>query len=353
MSERKDNSMRREAILVGLCVASLEMMCSGYVQGEESSQKDYESALPFLRYNLYKYPVVLPEDLGEFIKQKKWKELIIQKIKELGLLKEFIFGLHLYTAYARVMRGEKDIRYYKDLIESGLELGIPQGNLLMLVNQFKTATAANIGQIIESFIKEQFPDSKNEDKVWKVLFCAADPTDESRLRLPLEFREINEQLILAKQRENFRLVLPQLAVRAKDISRALLDEQPHIIHFSGHGTPDGELCFENESGKTQRVRPEVLSTLFELFADKVVCVILNACYAETQAKAIAKHIDYVIGMKKEIDDRAAIAFSVGFYQALGAGRTIEEAFKLGCAQAGFEESSARLIPVLIKKKRTK
>jgi hypothetical protein len=41
-------------------------------------------------------------------------------------------------------------------------------------------------------------------------------------------------------------------------------------------------------------------------------------------------VGHVIGTRRAIDDKAAIAFAVGFYQALGAGRTIEDAYKLGC-----------------------
>jgi hypothetical protein len=43
---------------------------------------------------------------------------------------------------------------------------------------------------------------------------------------------------------------------------------------------------------------------------------LNACYSEVQAKAIAQHINYVIGMNDQIEDKAAIEFVVGFYDAL-------------------------------------
>ncbi len=39
--------------------------------------------------------------------------------------------------------------------------------------------------------------------------------------------------------------------------------------------------------------------LFELFADKIECVVLNACYSEPQAKAIAQQIDYVIAKIRE------------------------------------------------------
>jgi len=89
--------------------------------------------------------------------------------------------------------------------------------------------------------------------------------------------------------------------------------------------------------------------LFEQFAHQVNCVLLNACYSETQARAIAKHIEYVIGMNKAIGDRAAIAFAVGFYQALGAGRTIEDAYELGCVQIRLQDIPEHLTPVLIKK----
>jgi len=165
-----------------------------------------------------------------------------------------------------------------------------------------------------------------------ILFLAADPTDLSRLRLGEEFREIQEKLKLAKLRDHFRLKLPQLSIRPVDISQALLDTQPQIVHFSGHGSSTGALCFENQIGQNLFVRSDALSALFEPFAHQVKCVVLNACYSNDQAKAIAKHIGYVIGMNQAIGDKAAIAFAIGFYQALGAGRTLEDAYKLGCVQ---------------------
>jgi len=181
-----------------------------------------------------------------------------------------------------------------------------------------------------------------------ILFCAADPTDASRLRLGEEFREINEKLKMSQLRDRFKLEIPQLSVRPADISQALLDIRPQIVHFSGHGTSTGALCFENQTGQTQLVQPDALAALFEQFAKQVKCVLLNACYSETQAKAIGKHIKYVIGMNQAIGDKAAIAFAIGFYQALGAGRTIEDAYKLGCVQIRLQGIPEHLTPVLIK-----
>jgi len=144
------------------------------------------------------------------------------------------------------------------------------------------------------------------------------------------------------------LELPQLSIRPADISQALLDTEPQIVHFSGHGASNGALCFENQSGQIQFVEPDALAALFEQFTNQVNCVLLNACYSEIQAKAIAEHIEYVIGMNQAIGDKAAIAFAIGFYQALGAGRTIDEAYKLGCIQIRLQGISEHLTPVLFR-----
>ncbi|AKJ37257.1 SIR2 family protein [Methanosarcina barkeri] len=194
--------------------------------------------------------------------------------------------------------------------------------------------------------RRPFPIKEKTDKV-SILFLAADPTDASRLRLGEEFREIQEKMKLARLRDQFTLELPQLAVRPSDISQALLDTHPQIVHFSGHGTPTGALCFENRVGGTHPITPDALAALFKQFSGQVNCVILNACYSEIQAKAIAKHIKYVIGMNQEIGDKAAIDFAIGFYQALGGGLSIEGAYELGRVQIQMNIPE-HLTPTLIK-----
>jgi hypothetical protein len=106
---------------------------------------------------------------------------------------------------------------------------------------------------------------------------------------------------------------------------------------------------EDPLGRSHPVEPEALAALFELVADQVQCVVLNACYSEIQANAIAIHIPYVIGMSQAIGDEAAIAFAVGFYQALGGGRSIEDAYKFGCVQIRLRGIPEYLTPVLVKK----
>lgn len=79
------------------------------------------------------------------------------------------------------------------------------------------------------------------------------------------------------------------------------------------------------------------------------CVLLNGCYTEIQAKIIAEYIPYVIGMKRSITDKAALDFALGFYDALGSGRSIEFAYHLGCSAIQMAGLSEHLTPILYKK----
>jgi hypothetical protein len=212
----------------------------------------------------------------------------------------------------------------------------------------------NLNKILQ--LSTTYHDTSSPDKVEQpmstaILFLAADPTDASRLRLGEEVREIQEKLQLARLRDKF-ILHQRMSVRPADISQALLDIQPRIVHFSGHGASDGALLFEDINGQMKLISPKALAALFEQFTDTIECVILNACYSETQARAIANHIPYVVGMNQPIGDKAAISFTVGIYQALGAGRSFEQAFRLGCIQIGLQGIPEELTPILIKKSPT-
>lgn len=188
-------------------------------------------------------------------------------------------------------------------------------------------------------------DSAQSHKASVILFLAADPTNASRLRLGQEVRDIQEKLQLAKMREKF-ILHQRMSVRPTDVTQALLDLRPTIVHFAGHGTAAGQLCLEDSTGRVHAVDPAAITELFEQFKDQVKCVVLNACYSEEQAGAIAEHIDHVIGMHGAIGDEAALAFAAGFYQALGGGCTIEEAYKLGRVQIRLQGIPEHLIPIL-------
>jgi hypothetical protein len=182
----------------------------------------------------------------------------------------------------------------------------------------------------------------------KILILSANPIDTARLRLDEQVREIEEGLRRSKCRDQFE-IKSKWAVRLKDIRRALLDYEPQIVHFCGYGEEDG-LKVEDEKGNTVLVPPHALSGLFELFAKQIECVLLNACYSEKQANAMSQHISYVIGMSHSIRSETAIEFAVGFYDGLGAGKPVEEAFKFGRNAIQLYNIPGHLAPLLLVKK---
>ena len=187
-----------------------------------------------------------------------------------------------------------------------------------------------------------------DESIKTILFLAANPTATRRLRLDIEVREIQEGLQRSGQRHQFKLT-QQVAVRPQDVRRAMLDVRPQIVHFLGGGTRYAGLVLEDDSGREREVAPEAIASLFELFANQVECVIFNTCYSEIQAEAVSQHINYVIGTSQGIGDKAAIEFAIGFYDALGAGRSIEFAYKFGCNAIAIAGLAEHQIPIMKKK----
>jgi hypothetical protein len=182
-----------------------------------------------------------------------------------------------------------------------------------------------------------------------ILILAANPKGTVPLRLEEEIREIREGLKRSRYRDRF-VVEYAMAARPRDVQRAMLDYNPQVVHFCGHGEGEQGLVLEDETGAVKLVSTEGLASLFSLFSTKgLSCVLLNACYSEVQAKAIARHIDSVIGMNQSIGDRAAIEFATSFYDALGAGESVNFAFALGVNAMQLQGIREDHIPKLIQK----
>jgi hypothetical protein len=162
----------------------------------------------------------------------------------------------------------------------------------------------------------------------KVLFLSANPLDTDLRQLNEEARQIDETLRVGSARDSFQLIT-HLAVRPSDLQELLLRHQPHIVHFSGHGSKTEEIILMDESGASHPVSKQALADLFKILKDNIRIVVLNSCYSKPQAEAISQIIDYTIGINKAIDDTAATAFAAAFYQGLSFGRSVKDAFELG------------------------
>lgn len=161
-----------------------------------------------------------------------------------------------------------------------------------------------------------------------ILFLAANPVDQKPLAIDEEMRAIDDALVGAKFGGRFDL-RSAWAVRYGDLQELLLRYEPHIVHFSAHGSEAGELLLTGADRQSYAVPPEKLAELFDLLRDNVRCVVLNACFSAEQAQGIAASIDCVVGMTRAVQDSDAIEFAIGFYLGIGFGRSVKTAFGLG------------------------
>lgn len=177
----------------------------------------------------------------------------------------------------------------------------------------------------------------------KILIFSTNPKYTENLGLDKEVREIQKALEKSRNREQFEIfTFP--AMGFEDLRRTLLEHQPTIVHFSGHGSGVEGLALENNSGEIQLVSAESLTKLFGFFQSQIECVFLNACYSRAQAEIIRQHIGYVLGINRDMGDFAAIEFTIRFYDALFAGRSYEECFEIGRVSIDLEGIPEHLTP---------
>jgi CHAT domain-containing protein len=165
----------------------------------------------------------------------------------------------------------------------------------------------------------------------RILILSANPWRTGRILVAEEAREIFERLQEGPYRGKFELHNHN-AVRPIDLQRLLLTYEPHIVHFSGHGSRKQRIVLNGTHGRAQAVDQQGLTDVFALYNKHVRLVLLNACFTKAQARSIAEVVDYSIGAARPIGDRVSVVFAGAFYRALGFGKSVRDAFKSARAE---------------------
>ncbi len=184
-------------------------------------------------------------------------------------------------------------------------------------------------QDIEEELDKQATAIQKKESTGKitVLFLASNPEQTEFLNLTKEVEEIDKKVRSSEFRDKFQLE-KHFEQKPGDVRENLLRYKPTVVHFSGHGDRTGELVLMDNNGLAAPVSMEALKALFTNAKENIQVLLLNACYSKKQALAISEVIDFTIGMNLPISDDAAIAFSTAFYQSIGYGKTVQEAFNL-------------------------
>ena len=206
-----------------------------------------------------------------------------------------------------------------------------------------------------------------------ILFMGANPPGVRSVQLEIEHSRISEKL-----RGKFNLPTEKF-LSADQIPELLIQHNPYIVHFSGHGkNPEsgehgqegadisraigrmpkdydkkgGIVMFSENMLELQIVEDDVIDFLFSSAVNdlgiKIDVVVFNSCHSESQARVIGRYIPYVVGTATAIKDDTAIAFATGFYFGLAQGLTVEKAYTTGRMQAVIKDIKAKDLIVLYK-----
>ena len=153
----------------------------------------------------------------------------------------------------------------------------------------------------------------------RILYVAANPAGTDELQLAEEAAQIAKQI-----KANVMEVVPSLATTWDLLIKSLAEVQPHVLHFSGHGAPAGQILLE-KNGQPHPINGEILAKLFAIRSDRLKLVVLNACFTTSIAKAIKKHVDCTIGTTNAVPDPVAVIFAADLYFHLSRGHSVQAA----------------------------
>jgi hypothetical protein len=188
---------------------------------------------------------------------------------------------------------------------------------------------------LSRFIEPQqvFPPPPPPSGPLRLLTVVSDPQDLDDYGLePLDAAAELKTLTKALQRLKARALLEEIeplhhAVRA-DISEALREHRPYVLHFIGHGAFQrgrGMLIIEDEDHYALEMSDRAFRELLAGHPDTRL-VVLNACQGASRAagdallgmgpQLVSRGVPAVVAMQYAVQDRAAISFTREFYRAL-------------------------------------
>ncbi|AVX22939.1 Uncharacterized protein ALO42_02427 [Pseudomonas syringae pv. atrofaciens] len=180
-----------------------------------------------------------------------------------------------------------------------------------------------------------------------ILFFGADPGRKSEKALDLqnEIRGVNSHIRASKHRDALK-VNSHWAVRAEDLLQALDENEPAVMHFSGHGTSAGHLVLESPNGEPHLVPLEGMLRAIAGSARYLKLAVFNCCHSLELAERCSVNVHAAIGMDGAIADEAAKDFAARFYASIGFGQDIREAFNRATTQLAMTYPGESHIPQL-------
>lgn len=173
----------------------------------------------------------------------------------------------------------------------------------------------------------------------KVLYIVTDfhsgPSG-GKLALGEEIRAVQKKVRTAKHGEALELHV-HWEVRVTELLDMISEVQPDVLHFSGHGGPDGISLVGEDGHSPHRIRGDALAALLNATGSHIRLVVLSADQSLSLAEAVTTEPRCVIGIRRHITDRGARTFNATFYGALASGYSVKTAFDHARAEMKLDD----------------
>lgn len=150
------------------------------------------------------------------------------------------------------------------------------------------------------------------------------PSCNARLRLDKEDKIITA--LASRFSEDVKLVR-QHASQIEDVHALLSSESFDVIHFSGHGDPEGIFLDRTDlDGDGELVSAKRLNSLLSIPEFSPRLLVLLACYSSDSIGVLSDAAPFVVTAHGAVPDVCCLEFVGGFYERLFAGYSIQNSF---------------------------
>lgn len=159
----------------------------------------------------------------------------------------------------------------------------------------------------------------------RILYLASNPTEQVSLALEREMTELQRRL-MAVDRLGTIVFKPLPHLKIDELSTVITEFRPDVVHLSVHGRRGGVVFADGDDEKFVPI-PHFVAH-FKAVRVKPKLVYLSACDGDKLAKALSEQVPFVLAMTDKVTNEAAIRSAVKFYEWLGGGSTIQEAYDI-------------------------
>jgi hypothetical protein len=132
----------------------------------------------------------------------------------------------------------------------------------------------------------------------------------------------------SKHRDKIEII-PRPAASAKTLLDGLNDNEPQVVHFSGHGGQggvwfdDGNVVKSIGAGVSFTLLTDALGSVDK----KPILLVLNACDTLNGAEGLLDSVAAVVAMSDSISDLGAATFAAQLYAGIAAGQSLSSSLK--------------------------